>query len=265
MLRGLQALLTVAAIAAAVFFWRQTVDLQTRLDGFIAGAQGANATAARLGEIEGEIDGFDRGFSRALNAQDALTRDLAALETTPEQAGRRAALEARLARLRDDLLAPAAVARDLLNRIDLPDFTLDPAEVDETANAAFLAKIDADPAYARTPSGLRWRKLVVNEAGAAPTAQSTVSVTYEGAFVNGVRFDGTRPDGGDLARFPLKNLIEGWVEGLQLAREGETLELVIPYDLAYGIAGRGAIPPRQTLIFRIGLVKVETPAPEAQE
>ena len=52
-------------------------------------------------------------------------------------------------------------------------------------------------------------------------------------------------------------VIKGWDLGVPCMLEGETRELVVASDLAYGAAGRGsAIPPNTPLIFTIGLVKL---------
>jgi FKBP-type peptidyl-prolyl cis-trans isomerase len=46
-----------------------------------------------------------------------------------------------------------------------------------------------------------------------------------------------------------------------MMKEGDEWELVIPSNLGYGEAGAGGvIPPNQTLIFQMALLKVE---PEA--
>ncbi|HVW74955.1 MAG TPA: FKBP-type peptidyl-prolyl cis-trans isomerase, partial [Rhizomicrobium sp.] len=61
-------------------------------------------------------------------------------------------------------------------------------------------------------------------------------------------------------------LVQGWVEALQLMREGDRWLLVIPPNLGYGArgAGDGLIPPNQTLIFDIKLLET-TPAPRKGE
>lgn len=54
-------------------------------------------------------------------------------------------------------------------------------------------------------------------------------------------------------------LIAGWTEGVTGMRLGEKRRLVVPYDLAYGAAGRPGVPPYTTLIFEVELA-THTPA-----
>jgi FKBP-type peptidyl-prolyl cis-trans isomerase FkpA len=51
-------------------------------------------------------------------------------------------------------------------------------------------------------------------------------------------------------------VIKGWDLGVPCMIEGETRELVVAGDLAYGRSGRGEIPPNATLIFTIELLKL---------
>jgi FKBP-type peptidyl-prolyl cis-trans isomerase len=83
-----------------------------------------------------------------------------------------------------------------------------------------------------------------------------VTVYYKGALINGKVFDQTKPD--EPAQFPSGSLIPGWVEALKLMKVGDVWEIVIPADQGYGSEGAGdAIPPDQTLVFTMQLVKVE--------
>ena len=60
------------------------------------------------------------------------------------------------------------------------------------------------------------------------------------------------------ATFPAGQLIPGWVEALQMMKVGDEWELVIPSALGYGEQGAGGvIPPNQTLVFQMALLKVE--------
>jgi FKBP-type peptidyl-prolyl cis-trans isomerase len=90
-----------------------------------------------------------------------------------------------------------------------------------------------------------------------------VDVYYTGSLINGTVFDKTEP--GMPANFVVNKLIPGWTEALEIMREGDHWQLVIPAGLAYGARGAGGvIPPNQTLVFDLELVKV-TPAPKDEK
>ena len=68
--------------------------------------------------------------------------------------------------------------------------------------------------------------------------------------------------GNNIFQFQLGSgqVIKGWDLGVPCMRVGETRELLVAPELAYGAAGRGdAIPPNTSLIFTIELVKLTTP------
>jgi peptidyl-prolyl cis-trans isomerase A (cyclophilin A) len=108
-----------------------------------------------------------------------------------------------------------------------------------------------------TESGLMYI-MTVDGAGTKAEAGKTVSVHYTGMFVDGNKFDSSRDKGKPIS-FPLGQgrVIKGWDEGIALFKVGGTGKLFVPYDLAYGTAGRGAIPAKANLIFDIELVEVK--------
>jgi FKBP-type peptidyl-prolyl cis-trans isomerase FklB len=121
--------------------------------------------------------------------------------------------------------------------------------------AAFRAEYEKQDGVRKTASGLLV-KVLSEGTGKAPNANDTVRVHYEGKLIGGKVFDSSYQRN-EPAEFPLNGVIAGWTEGLQLAREGGKLELVIPPELAYGKAGAGSvIPPEATLIFTVELIKV---------
>jgi len=67
--------------------------------------------------------------------------------------------------------------------------------------------------------------------------------------------------GNDVFQFQLGagQVIKGWDMGVPCMIEGETRELIVAGDLAYGPSGRGEIPPNATLIFTIELLKLTAP------
>ncbi len=126
------------------------------------------------------------------------------------------------------------------------------------ANADFLAQNAKKPGIVSRPSGLQYR-IIRNGFGRHPTTQDTVEVYYTGKMINGEVFDGTSP--GLPASFNINGsgLIQGWIEVLQLMREGDHWEVFIPARLAYGTRGRNTIPPNQTLIFDMRLLGTKAP------
>ena len=120
---------------------------------------------------------------------------------------------------------------------------------------AFRAEYEKKEGVQKTASGLLVKVLVEGK-GKAPKSSDTVKVHYEGKLINGKVFDSSYKRN-EPAEFALDTVIPGWTEGLQLAKEGGKLELVIPPELAYGKAGAGSvIPPESTLIFTVELIEI---------
>ena len=144
----------------------------------------------------------------------------------------------------------------------LPAYAAD-ASLSDAANAAFLAANAKKPGVVIEPSGLQHR-IIQSGYGKRPTQYDEVTVYYKGSLINGKVFDATEP--GLPTSFTVNKLIPGWTEALQLMREGDHWELVIPPNLAYGPrgAGDGLIPPNQALVFDLQLEKV-TPPPKKDD
>jgi len=124
------------------------------------------------------------------------------------------------------------------------------------ANKRFLADYAARPDVKKLPDGLMYRVLKSGDGPQVKSDSDMVTVTYKGSLITGKVFDQTKD--GDTAQFPAGGLIPGWVEALKLMKTGDNWELVIPSELGYGSDGAGdAIPPDQTLVFTMTLVKVD--------
>lgn len=120
---------------------------------------------------------------------------------------------------------------------------------------AFLKENASKDGVVTTASGLQY--LVLTEgSGKSPTLKDTVVVHYRGTLINGSEFDSSYTRG-EPAEFPLKRVIKGWKEGLQLMKEGAKYRLFLPSKLAYGTRGSGIdIAPNEALIFEVELLKV---------
>lgn len=108
-----------------------------------------------------------------------------------------------------------------------------------------------------TDSGIVYRLIEKGSGDTSPTPNQTVTVHYEGKLTNGEVFDSSFKRG-TPAKFGLNQVIRGWTEGLQLMHVGDTMELVIPPQLAYGPQGiNGVIPGNSTLVFKVQLIDIQ--------
>lgn len=131
-------------------------------------------------------------------------------------------------------------------------------ERNKKEGAAFLATNKQKPGIKVTASGLQYESLREGS-GAQPTADDSVKVHYRGTLADGTEFDSSYARN-EPATFPLKRVIKGWTEGLQLIKVGGKTKLYVPFELAYGEAGRPpVIPPAAMLIFEVELLAIESP------
>ena len=129
------------------------------------------------------------------------------------------------------------------------------AETNKAEGEAFLAKNSKKNGIIVTESGLQYEVIKEGD-GEKPTANNTVKVDYTGTTIDGKVFDSS-VQRGQPASFPVKGVIKGWTEGLQLMTVGSKYKFYIPSDLAYGERGSGAkIGPNATLIFEVELLEI---------
>lgn len=178
-------------------------------------------------------------------------------------------------------LEPEAVARGVLDVLSGNDVQLSNEEI-ATALAALgkevqekqqaaaeeksAANMDAGNAFLKAnaakdgvvvlPSGLQYKVLEQGQ-GPRPSLEDTVTVHYRGTLIDGTEFDSSYQRG-QPAQFPLKGIIPGWQEALQLMPQGSKWQLVIPPDLAYGENQAGPlIGPNSVLIFEVELLDIK--------
>ncbi|CAE8642899.1 unnamed protein product [Polarella glacialis] len=109
------------------------------------------------------------------------------------------------------------------------------------------------------PSGLQYKVLTrPHRRGAlTPIPTSQCECHYKGTLIDGTEFDSSYSRG-KTSTFAPNRVIKGWTEALQLMSEGETWELYIPSDLAYGDSDRGKfIKAGDVLVFKLELIKVK--------
>jgi RNA polymerase sigma factor (sigma-70 family) len=178
------------------------------------------------------------------------------------------ALMLEVARLRAEVAAKRGVEKELATakaqigslRSLGPDkgSILTPAALNAKIGADFLAANAKRPGVRTTASGLQYEVLQPGRTdGKTPSPTDSVKVHYHGTLVDGSVFDSS-VDRGEPATFPLKGVIPGWTEGMQLMSEGGKYKFYIPSELAYGEKGPSPnIGPNSVLVFEIELLSVE--------
>ena len=127
------------------------------------------------------------------------------------------------------------------------------------ANAGPKLPANIPPAHGilHTEYALRYIDIRVG-AGALVEPSKIYVVHYTGWLHDGTKFDSS-VDRGEPIEFPqgAHRVITGWDTGFEGMRIGGKRRLFIPWELAYGVNGRGPIPPKADLIFDVELMGVK--------
>ena len=130
------------------------------------------------------------------------------------------------------------------------------SEKNKKEGEAFLAENKKKEGIIALPSGLQY-KVIKEGDGKIPTATDTVTVHYRGTLIDGTEFDSSYTRGQPVT-FPVKGVVPGFSEALQLMKVGSKWQLFIPSNLAYGERGAGDdIGPNSTLIFDLELISIK--------
>ncbi len=188
--------------------------------------------ASRLKQqgIELDVNALNRGIADAYNGTELALNDEARLQ----------AKTSFQAELRDQLARQQAEVGDK----------------NIAAGKAFLEENGKKPGVITTASGLQYKVLVSGD-GKQPKDTDTVTTHYQGTLIDGREFDSSikrdKP-----ASFPVKGVIKGWTEALQLMHVGDKWQLFIPSELAYGATKRSElIEANSTLVFEIELLGIK--------
>ena len=130
------------------------------------------------------------------------------------------------------------------------------ADINLATGKAFLDENAKKPDVITTASGLQYKVLTTGD-GKQPKATDTVTTHYKGTLIDGREFDSSYKRD-QPASFPVKGVIAGWTEALQLMHVGDKWQLFIPAELAYGATKRSElIDANSTLIFEIELLSIK--------
>ncbi|WP_275938667.1 FKBP-type peptidyl-prolyl cis-trans isomerase [Sorangium cellulosum] len=105
----------------------------------------------------------------------------------------------------------------------------------------------------KTTSGLAYQVLQKGTGTEHPKPTSRVTVHYTGWTTDGEMFDSSIVRDEPIT-FPLRGVIKGWTEGVQLMVKGEKTRFWIPAELAYGEKPARPGAPAGMLVFDIELI-----------
>lgn len=96
------------------------------------------------------------------------------------------------------------------------------------------------------------------EGNLSPMLTSTCGVSYRGKLYNDVAFDSSYTATSTVRYFKPQETVTGWWIALEQMRVGDSVRVVLPYQMGYGSSGSysGVIPPYATLVFDMKLVDI---------
>ncbi len=208
-------------------------------------------TAAGLDTLEQKAS-----YSIAFDVAERLKQQGADLDTQAFIQGIRDSMDGKTPRLDDQqrLQARTQYQLELQRKLEAEMNAM--AGKNKAEGEAFLAGNASKEGITTTESGLQYR-IIKAGTGKTPTVDDTVVTHYRGTLIDGREFDSSYKRN-KPATFPVRGVIKGWTEALQLMKEGGKWELFIPSELAYGASKRSElIQPNSTLVFEIELLEVK--------
>ena len=121
----------------------------------------------------------------------------------------------------------------------------------------FLAENKTKNGVVTLPTGLQY-KILQQGNGNKPAIYEHVVCNYRGMLIDGTEFDSSTKHNGP-STFPVRGVIKGWEQALQMMPEGSKWQLFVPPQLAYGKDGAAAmkVPPNATVVFELELLAVK--------
>ncbi len=131
----------------------------------------------------------------------------------------------------------------------------DPVVFQDSMIQDYLVSNGFDSSYYKTESGIYY---IEERAGTGDLIDDgdMVKLWYTGSFLDGRVFDSNLDDVIMQLVMPANNYIPAWDEALRLMSDSTIAKIIVPYQMAYGSAGKGSIPPYKTLVFDIDISSV---------
>lgn len=129
------------------------------------------------------------------------------------------------------------------------------SERNKREGEAFFAENAKKEGVVTLPSGLQYKILKKGD-GKTPTLDDVVLCNYTGKLLDGTEIDSSYKRK-EPTSVPVKGVVPGWMQALQLMPVGSKWQLFVPPQLAYGDKAGGPIPASATLIFEVELLSIQ--------
>lgn len=130
------------------------------------------------------------------------------------------------------------------------------SQENEASGKAFREEYKKGDGVKEMEGGVLYKE--ITSGSGALVGERTALVQYEGKTVDGTVFDSSEQNGGESVPFSSAQIIPGLGSALALMQVGDTWEVVVPGELAYGDQGiPGVIDPGSTLIFTITVEELQ--------
>jgi len=127
------------------------------------------------------------------------------------------------------------------------------------AAEAFVADNVKKDGVVTLPSGLQY-KVLKKGSGKTPAPDDTVVCNYRGTLLDGTEIDSSYKRK-EPSALPVKGIIPGLTEALELMQVGSKWQVFVPPTLAYGDKIVAGIGPNAMLIFEVELLSIKDSAP----
>jgi len=192
---------------------------------------------------------FGVDMARDLQRQkDSLNVDLLMRALTDALAGKNLIMT-------DEEVAEAVKTFEAEQRQDLLHAKTMVSERNRKEGEAFFAENAKKEGVITLPSGLQYKMLKKGD-GKIPTLDDVVLCNYTGKLLDGTEIDSSYTRKEPTA-VPVKGVIAGWTQALQLMPVGSKWEMYIPPQLAYGGKDSAIFGPNTTIIFEVELVSIQ--------
>lgn len=155
----------------------------------------------------------------------------------------------------DEQVAATVKTFEAEQKQDLQHAKMMVSERNKREGEAFFAENAKKEGVITLPSGLQYKMLKKGD-GKIPTLDDVVLCNYTGKLLDGTEIDSSYKRK-EPTLVPVKGVIAGWAQALQLMPVGSKWEMYIPPQLAYGDKGSTVFGPNTTLVFEVELVSIQ--------